>query len=95
MLRKLRDIMGKEAVDQMLGAQFDVSSGHEMLSLMVPDDVHKKLHGPIDDDFMNEAINCSYCLNKLIQYIYAKHTTVGAMNAIKHKWLTKKMEEFR
>ena len=94
-LKKLKDIMGAEAVESMLGAQFDVSSGHEMLAAMVPEDIHKRLHGPVREDFMEEAISCSYCLSKLIQFIYAKHSGNEKMFAIKHKWSQKKLEATR
>jgi len=95
MLKKLRDIMGAEAVDSMLGAQFNLTCSHEMLSQLVPKEVHDKLHGTVKEDFMEEAISCSYCLEKLIQYLFAKAKTPAEMNIIKAKWAHKRMEATR
>ena len=94
-LSKLKRIMGAEAVESMLGAQYNLTCSHEMLSQLVPPEVHAKLHGKVDEDFMAEAIQCSHCLEKLIQYMFAKAKGADEMNKIKHKWLTKKLEAQR
>ena len=94
-LSKLKQIMGPEAVESMLGAQYNLTCSHEMLSQLVPPEVHAKLHGKVDEDFMAEAIQCSYCLEKLIQYMFAKAKSPAEMNKIKAKWAHKRMEATR
>jgi redox-regulated HSP33 family molecular chaperone len=94
-LSKLKQIMGPEAVESMLGAQFNVTCSHEMLSQMIPKEVHDKLHGSVKEDFMEEAICCSYCLEKMIQYLFAKSKGQAEMLAIRHKWAQRKMEATR